>query len=57
MDKLDRIERKIDMISDRMNKLEVDVAKQEGKILKRILSTIVLVVSLVYTSIKLYTKS
>lgn len=56
MEKLERIERKIDLIVDRIGKLEVDVAKQEGRILKRILSTFALVVSLIYTSIKLYTK-
>lgn len=51
--KLERIEAKIDKISDRLNQIEVDIAKSEAKIFRRIISMVILVLGLCYSAVKL----
>jgi hypothetical protein len=50
--KLDRIEAKIDKVSDRLTVMELDLAKQETKIFRRLISGIVLILGLAYSLIK-----
>lgn len=51
--KLERIEAKIDKISDRLHQIEVDIAKSEAKIFRRIISMVILVLGLCYSAVKL----